>query len=165
MEASTKTAPFRLATGFEYGGQIPARFCNTGFPGGRNISIPVTWDQRPPGTKSMALIMVDVQPGFDNYVHWLVVDIPPETENLPEGVSGTRFMSEDGMEEFNSSGSRGYEGPQPPAGSGPHEYVLTVYALSEEHLPAGRDTGLNAFIKMIEGKVIASSSIKGFAGR
>lgn len=60
------------------------------------------------------------------WVHWVVWGLPTRDQSLnyqalPDGaVSGV-----------NSFGFRGYGGPSPGPGTGPHRYVFTLYALSE----------------------------------
>ena len=65
----------------------------------------------------------------------------------------------------NSFGDIGYGGPQPPKGTGPHPYVITLYALNVEKLELGVSTTLPAFKKAIEGKVIEMATITGMYGR
>ncbi len=64
-------------------------------------------------------------------------------------------------ESKNSFGGTGYGGPQPPAGSGDHPYVVTLYALNVEKLDVPVSTSLSAFKKALEGKVIGTASITG----
>jgi len=99
-----------------------------------------------------------------NWVHWLVINIPKEVTSLEEGASRKR-MPQGSVELRNSFGDVGYGGPQPPRGTGDHSYVVTLYALNVEKLDLKTDTSLSAFKKAIEGKVIASASITGKYGR
>lgn len=65
---------------------------------------------------------------------------------------------------YNSYGSLGYGGPEPPKGSGPHPYVVTLYALdSAIDLPAG--SSLAAFTRAIEGHVLSAAKITGIYER
>jgi Raf kinase inhibitor-like YbhB/YbcL family protein len=132
--------------------------------GGKNISIPLSWKNAPAGTKSFALSIVDPHPVAQNWVHWLVVNIPKEVTSLEEGASGKR-MPKGSVELKNSFGDIGYGGPQPPKGTGDHPYVVTLYALTVEKLELGVNTSLSAFKKVIEGKVIESASMTGMYGR
>ncbi|HSR10108.1 MAG TPA: YbhB/YbcL family Raf kinase inhibitor-like protein [Thermodesulfobacteriota bacterium] len=141
------------------GGKIPVQYVTTA-AGGKNTSIPLSWTDVPPGTKSFALSIVDPHPVAQNWVHWLVINIPADAVSLEEGASGKK-MPAGSMELKNSFGRPGYGGPQPPRGSGEHPYVTTVYALSVEklNLPAG--TSLSDFKKAIEGKILQSASTTG----
>jgi hypothetical protein len=132
--------------------------------GGKNISIPLSWKNTPSGTKSFALSIVDIHPVARNWVHWLVINIPPQVTTIEEGTSKKKMPS-GSIELKNSWGEIGYGGPQPPKGTGDHSYVVTLYALNVEKLDLSLSTSLSAFKKAIEGKVIASASITGKYGR
>jgi Raf kinase inhibitor-like YbhB/YbcL family protein len=148
---------------FKDKGKIPIQYVMPG-AGGKNISAPVTWKNVPAGTKSIALSIVDPHPVAQNWVHWLVVNIPKEVTVIEEGVS-RRKLPLGSMELTNSFGDIGYGGPQPPKGTGDHPYVVTVYALNVEKLELGNSPTLSAFKKAIEGKVIESASMTGMYGR
>jgi hypothetical protein len=45
----------------------------------------------------------------------------------------------------NTFGNLGYGGPQPPRGSGPHDYEVALYALTVNSLALGAKTSLAAF--------------------
>lgn len=151
------------STAFKDGGKIPVPYVMSG-AGGKNLSIPLSWKNVPPGTKSFALSIVDLHPVAQSWVHWLVINIPPELTSLEEGASGKK-MPLDSVELKNSFGDIGYGGPQPPKGTGDHPYIITLYALNVEKLNLAINTSLSAFKKAIEGKVIGSGSITGVFGR
>ncbi len=144
---------------FKDGEKIPVQYVMPA-AGGKNISLPLSWTGFPLGTKSFALSMVDPHPVARNWVHWLVINIPPETTFLEEGASG-RKMPAGAVELKNSFGRTGYGGPQPPKGSGEHPYVLTVYALSADKLNLSPSVSLADFKKALEGKVLQSAAITG----
>jgi Raf kinase inhibitor-like YbhB/YbcL family protein len=152
-----------ISSAFKDGGKIPIQYVMPG-AGGKNVSLPLSWKNIPPGTKSFALSIVDIHPVAQNWVHWLVINIPKEVTSLEEGASRKR-MPQGSVELRNSFGDVGYGGPQPPRGTGDHSYVVTLYALNVEKLDLKTDTSLSAFKKAIEGKVIASASITGKYGR
>jgi len=147
------------STAFKDGAAIPIQYAMVA-AGGRNTSIPLTWKNAPPGTKSFALSMVDPHPVAQNWVHWFVVNIPASATSLPEGAS-RKNMPSGSVELKNSFGDVGYGGPQPPKGSGKHPYVVTLYALSVEKLDLAANSSLAAFKKALEGKVIQSASVTG----
>jgi Raf kinase inhibitor-like YbhB/YbcL family protein len=132
--------------------------------GGRNISAPLSWKNIPSGTKSFALSMVDPHPVAQNWVHWLVINIPANVASLEEGASRKK-MPRESVELKNSFGDIGYGGPQPPRGTGDHPYVFTLYALGVERLDLGANTSLSAFKKALEGKILGSATITGKYGR
>ena len=151
------------STAFKDGEKIPIQYVMPG-AGGKNISIPLAWKNAPAGTKSFCLSIVDPHPVAQNWVHWLVVNIPPQITSLDEGASKKK-MPQGSVELKNSFGDIGYGGPQPPKGTGDHPYVVTLDALNVDKLDLGVNTSLSAFKKAIEGKVIGSASITGKYGR
>jgi Raf kinase inhibitor-like YbhB/YbcL family protein len=148
---------------FKDGERIPIQYVMPG-AGGNNISIPLAWKNIPVGTKSFCLSIVDPHPVAQNWVHWLVINIPTQVTSIEEGASKKK-MPRGSIELKNSWGEIGYGGPQPPKGTGDHPYVVTLYALNVEKLDLGVNTSLSAFKKAIEGKVIGSASITGKYGR
>ncbi|TWD82478.1 PBP family phospholipid-binding protein [Kribbella amoyensis] len=105
--------------------RIPARYtCD-----GADVSPPLAWQDVPPETQALALILDDPDAPRGTFVHWVVLDLPPDTTELPESYSGTSVV-----QGKNSAGNPSYFGPCPPSGT--HHYRFTVYAL-----PA--PTGLN----------------------
>jgi len=151
------------STAFKEKGKIPNQYVMPG-AGGKNISIPLTWKNVPAGTKSFALSIVDPHPVAQNWVHWLVINLPKDVTSVEEGASRKKMPP--GSTELKSSfGEIGYGGPEPPKGTGDHPYVVTLYALNVERLELGVNTSLSAFKKAIEGKVIESASITGMYGR
>ncbi len=147
------------SSAFKDGERIPIKYVMKA-AGGKNLSIPLTWKNVPPGTKSLALSIVDPHPVANNWVHWLVINIPPSISALEEGASGKK-MPPAAVELRNSFGETGYGGPQPPKGSGEHPYVITLYALNVEKPNLGVYVALSDFKKAIEGKIIQSASITG----
>jgi Raf kinase inhibitor-like YbhB/YbcL family protein len=93
---------------------------------GRNVPPPLRWQNVPPGTESLALVVDDPDAPAGLYVHWVVTGIPPSTTELGEGpLPGGASVS------LNSSGKAEYFGPCPPAGSGVHHYRFQLYALNK----------------------------------
>ena len=147
---------------FKNGAAIPAR-CARPAAGGQNVSIPLKWSGAPPGTKSFALSIVDHNPVARMWVHWMVINIPAGRPSLSEGASG-RDMPPGSVELANSFGEAGYGGPQPPEGSGPHAYVVTVYALNVARLDLGPHAALAGFKEALKGKTLGKASITGYFG-
>ena len=111
------------STAFKHGGKIPSKYtCE-----GENISPPLKIEDAPLDIKSLVLIMDDpdaVKPTGKIWVHWVVFNIPPETEEILEGEQPKGIAGE---------GTRGeleYRGPCPPDGE--HRYFFKLYALDEE---------------------------------
>jgi Raf kinase inhibitor-like YbhB/YbcL family protein len=151
------------SSAFKDGSKIPLHYVMPG-AGGRNLSVPLGWSNAPAGTQSFALAMVDPHPIANNWVHWLVIDLPKDVTSLAEGASGNS-MPKGAKELKNSFGDRGYGGPQPPRGSGDHPYVFTLYALSVPNVALGQSSSLAAFQQALEGKILAKATLTGYFGR
>ncbi len=163
---STAVDKFQLtSTNFGEGKTIPTFHAYTGVPGARNISPALKWANPPAETKSFALVCIDRHPIAANWLHWLVVNIPYPVNSISEGASRTNKMPAGSIELRNSFGSLGWGGPQPPKGSGVHQYEFLLYCLNVEKLDLPSDAGSAAFSKAIEGKVLASARLEGMYER
>lgn len=149
------------STAFENGKVIPTKYANSGVIGGKNISIQLNWKDIPKGTKSFAVSIIDLHPVANNWVHWLVINIPLTVNQIVEGASNTNKIPTGSKELNNTFCSLGYGGPQPPKGSGLHKYEVTVYGLDVEMLELDKHTSLTTFRKAVEGKVIATAKTVG----
>ena len=139
------------------GGAIPTKHASTGITGGQNLSIPLAWTNKPSGTQSFALSMVDIS--ASNFVHWLITNIPSSTTSLSEGISNTLYT-----QYTNDALTIGYFGPEPPAMTGTHTYVITIYALNSSSISfADNPVGANlaAFNSAISGKILSQATISG----
>jgi Raf kinase inhibitor-like YbhB/YbcL family protein len=106
---------------------------------GRNDSPPLKWDGVPSATKRLTLIMRDLDAHF---VHWQVRGIDPDVTSVAQGKTPAG-----GKASANSFGTKGYSGPCPPEGEGPHHYAFIVTALGAK------------------GKVLARGSLAGTFAR
>jgi Raf kinase inhibitor-like YbhB/YbcL family protein len=109
------------------------------------------------------LVMVDRHPAANAWVHWAIVDIPAGTTLLAPGASGS--LRSPARELRNTFGAIGYGGPQPPAGTGDHEYTITVYALDTERVDVSDSPSAKDFERAVDGHVLASASITGVFSR
>jgi Raf kinase inhibitor-like YbhB/YbcL family protein len=146
-------------------GTMPARLATTQVPGGRNLSVPLEWRGDPDRTRSFVLAMIDHHPVAHDWVHWLVVDVPRDVHQLPEGASLRASMPPGALELPNASGRHGYGGPQPPVGSGAHDYVLTLYALDVPRAGVGPDATWDDVEQAMRGHVLDSAILLGRFGR
>ncbi|MFW6323644.1 MAG: YbhB/YbcL family Raf kinase inhibitor-like protein, partial [Desulfovibrionales bacterium] len=68
---------------FDQGQAIPKKYsCD-----GQDISPPLSWSEIPDGTQSLAFILEDPDAPMGLFVHWVLAEIPPDTQGLPESVS------------------------------------------------------------------------------
>ena len=131
---------------FDHNGHIPSKYtCE-----GENCNPPLGITDTPPQTKSLALIMEDLDAPRGIFVHWLVWNLAPHnsiTEKTNQGISGT-----------NSFGKIGYGGPCPPSGT--HRYFFRVFALDTTlDMEAGADK--DALIEAMKDHIIAKGEIMG----
>jgi Raf kinase inhibitor-like YbhB/YbcL family protein len=104
-----------------------------GVPGGRDISPQLSWSGFPAETESFVVSMYDPQaPTGSGFWHWVVADIPAGTTSLPAGAGapGAAHLPGGAFQLAGDAGAPQYVGGAPPAGSGVHEYYVTVTALS-----------------------------------
>jgi phosphatidylethanolamine-binding protein (PEBP) family uncharacterized protein len=107
--------------------RMPIRYTDsfTDTAEGDGISIPVSWSGRPNGTLSYAVIFIDISPGMDNYVHWLVANIPATATQIVENASDLDRFPE-GAEEIIF-----YEPPLLDEEDGRRNYRVIVVALND----------------------------------
>ncbi len=146
--------------GYDPGKAMPLRFA-TREGGGSNVSVGAAWEPVA-GAQSYALMLWDKHPVARGWVHWLVADIPSAVTEIVEGASRTERMPAGSVELTTSWGRAGYDGPQPPKGTGPHEYVVTLYALDVATLGLSSSADAPAFKKAIQGHVLALADFSGF---
>jgi Raf kinase inhibitor-like YbhB/YbcL family protein len=118
------------STAFANDGTIPLRYASTD-AGGQNVSPPLSWSGAPSGMRSFVLVCLD--PDADNFVHWVMYDIPTSVSSLPEGVPPQATLPNGAKQGENGMGTIGYFGPEPPPGE-LHRYVFTLYALAVDSL-------------------------------
>lgn len=136
--------------------------------GGDNVSPDVSWKNAPKGTKSYAVTLFDPDAKTGSgWWHWIVFNIPSSVTHLKEGASGgdTGDMPEGSVESRTDFGTPGYQGPCPPAGSGTHRYVLTVYALDVASLPLDHRAPGAKVGGAIQDHRLASATVKFTYGR
>lgn len=151
MAQQLNVADLRISsTGFDGHGRIPER--HTG--DGEDVSPALAFSGVPEGTKSIAVVVHDPDaPLVDGFTHWVAYGIAGDAEGLPEG-------GDDVVPGTNSFGNRGYNGPAPPPGHGPHHYYFWVYALDDD---LGLEPGLDrrALLERIEDHVIEQARVIG----
>lgn len=159
QEPTTQTPVSELFTltsqSFEDGEAIPERHWNP-VCGKENISPELSWSGTPIGSKAFALIVDDPDPA--PILHWVLYGMDATHTGLPEGVQeGTTVV-------FGASGrgGTGWWGPCPRAGRPTHDYIFTLYALSEQVTLFTGATSVQ-LLETIEGKVIDTAVLTGTA--
>ena len=146
------------SNGFTNGGAIPAKYsCE-----GQDISPPLSWENVPESAQSLVLIVDDPDAPDPNapkmtWVHWLVYNIPADTNGLPEGA--TEAMLPQGAEQGQKDWKKiGYGGACPPIGR--HRYFHKLYAL--DAVLKGMHKPTKAQIEAaMKGHVIAAAELVG----
>lgn len=138
---------------FDHHGSIPSKYtCD-----GDDINPPLTFEDVPPNTASLALIMDDPDvPEFvrpdRNWDHWIAWNLAPDIGGIeeaqrPHGVVGR-----------NSWGVSAYGGPAPPDRE--HRYFFKLYAL-DTRLDLSPNAGKKDLERAMEGHVIETAELVG----
>ncbi len=148
------------STAFKDGERIPARFTADG----RDISPALAWSGVPAGTSSLALIVHDPDaPHPGGFTHWVIFNLPPGSNGLPEGVPRRERLESGAIQGKNDGGSSGYMGPSPPPGK-PHHYHFRLYAL-DQPLKLGSSAGRQQVQDTIKGHILAEAELVGLYQR
>ncbi len=117
---------------FEEGEPIPREHAGKRI-GGKNLSPPLTWSAPPPETTELLLVVEDLDvPQSNPAVHCLVLIDPSRLDSsnhLPQGALAAREPAA-GVRILRSTITRGYHGPEPTKGHGPHRYTFQLFALA-----------------------------------
>jgi Raf kinase inhibitor-like YbhB/YbcL family protein len=137
------------STAFSDGQTIPQRHtCE-----GDNVSPPLSWSGTPSEARSLALIVDDPDAPSGTFVHWLAWGLDPGSNGLDEGQPAP-------VEGTNGFGEKGYGGPCPPPGHGPHRYFHRLYALSSE-LDLAAGASREELDAALEGRVVGTAELVG----
>jgi Raf kinase inhibitor-like YbhB/YbcL family protein len=143
------------STAFTDGGPMPSSSAGKGV--GDNTSPPLRWDALPPGTRQTVLIIDDVDVPLPRPLLHTVAVIEPTLDGvaagaLQPGTAGIRFIRAD-------LGHRGYAGPRPIPGHGPHRYRFHVFAIDD---PIRDDVSTaKALLAAMAGHVLARGTLTG----
>lgn len=135
---------------------------------GENQSPQLSWKNAPEGTKSFAVTMYDPDaPTGSGWWHWVVFDIPENTNGLVSGAGNTELnLTPDGViQSLTDYGINGYGGPCPPEGHGLHQYVITVYALKTDKLGLNESTNPAVVGYYLWNNTLAKASIVAYYKR
>ncbi len=112
------------SSAFNEGDRIPDKYtCE-----GEDISPQLIWSDTPEGTKSFTLICDDPDAPMGTWDHWLIYNIPADSEGLSEAVPTDESLTDGSKQGLNSWEKKSYGGPCPPPGD-PHRYFFKLYAL------------------------------------
>lgn len=148
---------------FVDGASIPRRHAGSGV--GDDISPPLHWSGIPPEAVELILIIEDPDaPLRRPVVHGLFTGIDPRSRGLPEGALDAGTMTSGLTTGLGSFRRRGYAGPRPVPGHGPHRYVFQLLALDR---PSGSTATATASTTLatISGHVLARGRLIGIYER
>jgi len=145
-----------FSNSFQANGFIPKKFtCD-----GKDISPNLKWSNFTENIKSFVIIMDDPDAPVGTWVHWVLYNIPPNINELPEGADINNFGAKQGK---NSWGKNSYGGPCPPPGK-PHRYFFKIYALDiSTDFPEGLTK--EEVLEKIENHIISRAEIMGYYKR
>lgn len=143
-----------LSSVFRYGEQIPTKYsCD-----GNDVSPPLIWKNIPKSTKSLVIIAEDPDAPRGIWVHWIIYDLDPAIDHLPENAhkgNGLGKSTKSGMNDFKENN---YGGPCPP--SGKHRYFFRIFALDcELGLPDGKNK--QEIEEAMDGHILAQGELLG----
>jgi Raf kinase inhibitor-like YbhB/YbcL family protein len=131
---------------------------------GGNQSPALRWSGAPAGTKSFAITMYDpYRPPQSGWWHWIVYDLPATTLHLVRAAGVAAGGMPEGAKQGLPDGDapqRHYYGPCPDKGDPPHQYVISVYALSVDHLDVPLTATAADLDYIISGKMLGKAQIR-----
>ncbi|KAL5708786.1 hypothetical protein ACHQM5_019543 [Ranunculus cassubicifolius] len=137
---------FRLASAaITKEGRLPIKYNNEGHVAHKEISPPLEWYNVPPGTKSLALVVEDLEVPW---VHWLVINIPPTLKGLPLGFSGKEDFV--GVKE-------GIKWSGLEMVSHGHRFQFKIIALDADDMHLGNEVTKEKLLEEIQGHVLGEA--------
>lgn len=139
---------------FQDGAEIPQKYTQS-VP--NPVSPKLEWTNVPANTVAFVLLMHDpdvaLQHSTNDMLHWLVLNIPGATHELPEGVPGTAQLPDGSVQLKNGGNTVGYRGPGAPAAGPHHHYTFELFALDSK-VELGADATRADVLKAIDGHIL-----------
>ena len=149
-------AELAVMSAFAMGATIPAKYCCS------RVSPPISWSAVPAGTQSIAVLCDDPDAPGGDWVHWVIFNLPPDTQKLEEGASAAK-LPDSAIQGTTDYGRSGYDGPCPPGGR-PHRYFFKVFAL-DSTLKLDSSATKADLIEAMQGHILAQGQLTGKFGR
>ncbi len=142
---------------FKYGEWIPSKYTCMG----KDISPRIVFKNVPKNAKSIAIIADDPDAPMGTWVHWVIYNIPPDSEHIPEAFPKKMKVGKicQGKNDF---GKYGYGGPCPPGGV--HRYFFKIYIL-DTVFECQKKMDKETLLKLMKGHIIAQDTIMGRFGK
>ena len=138
--------------------------------GGKNLSPDLAWSPPPSGTAELLLVVEDIDaPMPKPFVHCMALIDPwrggPSAGHLEHGALSVQAAPA-GVRVLRSGIGRGYLGPEPIKGHGPHRYVFQLFALPASVPGSTGGTGLDqvkprTVLSSVRGPVLARGRLTG----
>ncbi|MEU6852386.1 YbhB/YbcL family Raf kinase inhibitor-like protein [Actinacidiphila alni] len=127
--------------------------------GGADRSPHLSWSPPPAGTVQLLLVVEDIDVPLRTPAVHCVALIDPAVRALDPGALDARRPAA-GVRPLRSTIGRGYHGPAPVKGHGPHRYVFQLFALS---VPAEQAVTARprAFLSAVPAAVLARGRLTG----
>lgn len=143
---------------FQDGMPIPMAYTGEG----EDHSPPLHWDNIPPGTRSLALIVEDPDapdPAHPQrtFCHWVIYNLPPNAQSLPDGAT-PEVMPPGVRQGLNDFQRQDYGGPMPPIGN--HRYFFRLYALDTVLPDLGRPSRAE-LREAMDGHILGEAQLMG----
>jgi Raf kinase inhibitor-like YbhB/YbcL family protein len=144
------------STAFGHNASIPVKYtCE-----GDDVSPPLAWQGIPDGARSLVLIVddpdaPDPEAPRMTWVHWLLYNLPPDSQGLGENVGRLPPGTLEGLNDWKRTG---YGGPCPPIGR--HRYFHKLYAL-DVVLPDLQRPTKAALERAMHGHILAQGELIG----
>ncbi|MGW8729469.1 YbhB/YbcL family Raf kinase inhibitor-like protein [Streptomyces sp. NPDC055808] len=149
---------------FTDGEVMPLEHCAKNV-GGRDLSPHLGWSPLPSGTAQLLLVMEDIDVPLSKPAVHCVALIDPSCGHLEPGALDGRGPGS-GVRLMRSTIGRGYHGPAPIKGHGPHRYIFQLFALATP-VAAGNDAKPvdrvrpRALLATVPGPVLARGRLTG----
>ncbi len=154
-ESFTLTSP-----AFAPGGTLPERF--RGHLLGGNLSPALEWSTPPAAAEELVLLVEDPDaPRATPPVHLLTIGIDPALGAIPEGGLAQPSPLRGVRHGRGALGHRGWFGPMPPRGHGPHDYAFQLFAI-DTVLSLPGSFRLADVLAAVAGHVVARARLDGF---
>lgn len=141
----------QLTSVFSNNQAIPSKFtCD-----GKNVNPELNITGIPANSKSLSLIVDDPDAPSGDFVHWVMWNFGPETQQIKENTIPTDVGTVVGKNDF---GNNEYGGPCPPSGT--HRYQFTVYALDVK-LNLAASAGKQELLQAMNGHILDQAMLVG----
>jgi len=155
-----KSSIIITSSDFQAGEMIPSKYtCD-----GENVSPCLMWEGIPTGTASLIIIMEDrdipmPQIPLFTWVHWIVYNLPPNMNSLPEAVPSSVILEGGALHGMTSYRRFGYSGPRPVSGT--HRYYFNLYAADIMLDLQPKDATKKKIFQALEGHLLAKGELMG----